>query len=87
MIEIEFTPEELREMGWDGDPDTLESFIIRVKSALALGWDRFEMSLDEFEEQQQGEEELSLNDRRKRAEEAGWDEEEMSLEEFEDYFL
>ena len=45
------------------------------------------MSLDEFEEQQQGEEELSLNDRRKRAEEAGWDEEEMSLEEFEDYFL
>lgn len=87
MIEIEFTPEELREMGWDGNPDTLDSFIMRVKAALALGWDRFEMSLDEFEEQQEGEEELSLNDRRKRAEETGWDEEEMSLEEFEDYFL
>ena len=33
------------------------------------------------------EEELTLEERRERAELAGWDEEEMSLEEFEDYFL
>ncbi len=86
MNDLEFTPQELMDMGWDGNPQTLESFLIRVKSALALGWDRFEMTLDEFEEQQD-DEELSIDERRKRAEEAGWDEEEMSLEEFEDYFL
>ena len=33
------------------------------------------------------EEELTLEERRERAEQAGWDEEEMSLEEFEDCFL
>lgn len=76
--------EELRNLGWDGDPLTLEYFKQRVINALALGWDRFEMTLEEFEEQDK---EPTEEERRKRAEEAGWDEEEMDLEEFEDLFM
>ena len=82
----ELSLDELRDLGWDGNPSTLENFKMRLKAALSLGWDPYEMSLDEFEEQDE-EEELSIDERRRRAEEEGWDEEEMDLEEFEDLFM
>ena len=82
----ELTLEELRELGWDGYAWTLEDFKSRLRIALSLGWDPIEMSLEEFEEQEE-KDELSLDERRQRAEEAGWDEEEMDLDEFEDLFM
>ena len=79
--------EELKDLGWDGDFSSLEAFKQRLKLALALGWDRYEMSLEEFEELEENGDEPSEEIRRKRAEENGWDEEEMDLEEFEDLFM
>ena len=81
----ELSLDELRELGWDGNLGSLESFKLRLKAALSLGWDPYEMPLDEFEELED-EEELSEDERRQRAEEAGWDEEKMDLDEFEDLF-
>ena len=77
----ELTLEELRALGWDGYSWTLEDFKLRLKAALDLGWDPNEMSLDEFESQEE-KEELSEDERRDRAEQEGWDEEEMDLDEF-----
>ena len=82
----ELTLEELKALGWDGYSWTLEDFKLRLKAALDLGWDPNEMSLDEFESQEE-EEELSEDERRNRAEQEGWDEEEMDLDEFEDLFM
>ena len=42
---------------------------------------------DEDEDDEEDPEELTIEERRERAEEEGWDEEEMDLEEFEDYFM
>ena len=90
-----FTYEQYREMGWDGDLNTLDDFKTKVRLALEDGWDPEEMSFqdylelcededDEFDDEE--DEEDDLEERRRRAEEAGWDEEEMDLEEFEDLF-
>ena len=81
----ELSFEELKALGWDGCSWTLESFKARLRMALDLGWDPNEMSLFEFEEQE--DEEPFEDERRSRAEEEGWDEEEMDLEEFEDLFM
>ena len=82
----ELSLEELKELGWDGNPRSLENFKNRLKSALSLGWDPYEMSLEEFEELEENDE-PSEEERRRLAEENGWDEEEMDLEEFEDLFM
>lgn len=96
MTEFHFTGKQFKEMGWDGNLNTLEDFKLKVKWALENGWDPDEMSFqdflelfedenDNFDDDEYGED--GLEERRRRAEEAGWDEEEMDLEEFEDYFM
>ena len=52
----ELTLEELRDLGWDGYSWTLNDFKARLRAALDLGWDPGEMSLEEFEEQEEDEE-------------------------------
>lgn len=96
MEEFHFTGKQFKEMGWDGNLNTLEDFKLKVKLALENGWNPEEMSFqdflelfededDDFDDEEDGEEDLE--ERRRRAEEAGWDEDEMDLEEFEDYFM
>lgn len=60
---------------------------LSIEELKELGCDRYEMSLEEFEELEENGDEPSKEIRRKRAEENGWDEEEMDLGEFEDLFM
>lgn len=46
--EFHFTGKELKEMGWDGNPNTLEDFKKEIRSWLETGWDPNKMSLQEY---------------------------------------
>ena len=48
MTDFRFTGKQFKEMGWDGNLNTLEDFKKEVKWALENGWDPNEMSFQEF---------------------------------------
>lgn len=48
MTDFVFTGKQLKEYGWDGNLDTLESFKKTLKNALELGWNPEEISLQVF---------------------------------------